>query len=487
MVVAGRDAGWTWRVLALGFVVWAVGDSIYLYQVALGTYDEYRLLDTTWPAAYLLFALAAHRPAERLDTRRLSRGMLLLPAGGTLVALGMLVLDHYVRLHLAAMWIATAAIATAVLRFALTFRENLRSLDASEAEAATDPLTGLGNRRALMRDLDQRDPTTLLALFDLDGFKGYNDAFGHPAGDALLARLGANLTAALGAGDTAYRLGGDEFCVLTDDAAAIEHGRHALRAEGEGFTIGCSYGVAELGDEPVEALRQADQRMYANKRTGRRSSDEAVHQVLLRVAAEHDGELRDHVGDVANLAEAVGRELGLEDGEVLEIRRAAELHDIGKVAIPDSILHAPRRLEPAEWEYMRQHTLIGERIIAAAPELAGVARIVRSSHERFDGGGYPDGLRGEDIPLGARIVAVCDTYDAIVSDRAYRRGRTPAEALAELARCAGSQFDPRIVTAFLRATVDVVSATCDEPPSAPPAESLPKLSSSVAPASARVG
>jgi HD-GYP domain-containing protein (c-di-GMP phosphodiesterase class II) len=154
---------------------------------------------------------------------------------------------------------------------------------------------------------------------------------------------------------------------------------------------------------------------------------------------------------VALLAEAVGRELGLPAAQLLEIRRAAELHDIGKVAIPDSILHAPRALDASEWQYMRQHTLIGERIISEASELTGVATIVRSSHERFDGGGYPDGLAGEEIPLGARIVAVCDTYDAIVSDRAYRRGRTHAEALEELERCSGSQFDPAIVAAFLRA------------------------------------
>jgi two-component system cell cycle response regulator len=477
MVLAGRAAGWTWRVLALAFTVWAVADTIYLYQVAVGSYREYTLLDIAWPAAHVLFALAACLPADRLDARQLRRGMLVLPVGGTLLALCLLVFDHYARLHIAAVWLGTAAVAMAVVRFALTFRENLRSLDLSEAEAATDLLTGLGNRRALMRDLEDAERPALLALFDLDGFKGYNDAFGHPAGDALLARLGANLATALAGRATGYRLGGDEFCLLTTDVTLVEHARAALRTEGEGFTIGCSYGVAELAADPAEALRLADQRMYANKRQGRRSSDEAVHQVLLRVAAEHDGELRDHVDDVAVLAEAVARELSLDAQRRLEVRRAAQLHDIGKVAIPDSILHAPRELDANEWEYMRQHTLIGERIIAAAPELAGVARIVRSSHERFDGAGYPDGLLGEDIPLGARIVAVCDTYDAIISDRAYRRGRTREEALAELSRCSGSQFDPEIVAAFMLATTRegvVGSATCEAPRSAAPTASAPK-------------
>ena len=202
------------------------------------------------------------------------------------------------------------------------------------------------------------------------------------------------------------------------------------------------------GRDPLDALRIADQRMYAAKRGGRRTSDETVHQVLLRVAAEHDGALRDHVDDVADLVDAVAVELGLGEDERVEVCRAAALHDIGKVAIPDAILHAPRALDANEWEYMRQHTIIGERIIGVAPELAGVARIVRSSHERYDGAGYPDGLAGEAIPLGARIVAVCDAYDAMVTTRAYRGARPASEALHELARCAGSQFDPVVVAAF---------------------------------------
>jgi two-component system cell cycle response regulator len=202
------------------------------------------------------------------------------------------------------------------------------------------------------------------------------------------------------------------------------------------------------GIDPIEALRLADQRMYANKRGGRRSSEETVHQVLLSVVGEHDGALRDHVDDVARLAERVGRRLGLDDADVAHVRRAAALHDIGKVAIPDAILHAPRSLTPEEWEYMRQHTVIGARIIGAAPELLPVADMVRSSHERWDGGGYPDRLAGDEIPLGARIVSVCDSFDAMTTDRPYRGAMPDADAIAELERCAGSQFDPRVVAAF---------------------------------------
>jgi HD-GYP domain-containing protein (c-di-GMP phosphodiesterase class II) len=145
----------------------------------------------------------------------------------------------------------------------------------------------------------------------------------------------------------------------------------------------------------------------------------------------------------------VGRHLGLE-GEALDhVRVAAELHDVGKVAIPDAILNKPGPLDDDEWAFMRRHTLIGERIVAAAPALGQVARLVRSSHERWDGEGYPDGTAGEDIPLGARVIAVCDAYDAIVSDRPYRAARSAEEALDELHRCAGTHFDPAVVAAFV--------------------------------------
>src|SRR3954447_26516154 len=181
-------------------------------------------------------------------------------------------------------------------------------------------------------------------------------------------------------------MGGDEFCLLardltTDPVALLARATDALSERGERFAIGCSSGAVLLpaeSDDAADALRIADQRMYTDKRGGRRNADETVHQVFLRVAAEHDGALRDHVDDVARLAEAVGRELNLDQADLTDLRRAAALHDIGKVAIPDAILHAPRPLDDAEWAYMRQHTIIGERIISAAPGLLGVAIIVRS-------------------------------------------------------------------------------------------------------------
>jgi two-component system, cell cycle response regulator len=465
MTVTGWRAGRTWAVVALGFAVFAVGDTIYLYQAAVGTYVEYTLLDSAWPASFTILAFAAWQPPRRLDAGRLRGwGMLVVPTVLAIVALGMLVVDHYSRVNGLALWLAAATGLAVVARFALTFRENLRMLRESEFEATTDALTGLGNRRALMRDLgaasglDVPGHSHVLALFDLDGFKSYNDAFGHPAGDALLERLGRNLATTLEGRGGAYRMGGDEFCVLalvadgdSDSDTVIADASAALTERGERFHIGCSHGtvVLERVGEPAEALRQADQRMYADKHGGRQTREEMVHQVLLRVLGEHDGALRDHVDDVALLAERVAERLGLDPREVADVRRAAALHDVGKVAIPDAILNAPRALTDEEWEYMRQHTIIGARIIGAAPEMARVAEMVRSSHERWDGGGYPDGLAGDAVPLGARIVSVCDTFDAITTTRAYRGARPVEEALAELERCAGTQFDPDVVEAFL--------------------------------------
>jgi diguanylate cyclase (GGDEF)-like protein len=336
----------------------------------------------------------------------------------------------------------------------------LRSQHAELEEAAgSDALTGLPNRRALAANLARRtardaSPSVLL-LYDLDGFKTYNDTFGHLAGDALLQRLGRELaTVAAVHGGTAYRLGGDEFCVLASAGSREEleaQAALALTAEGDGFTVGASCGAVALPTEahsPDEALRLADDRMYASKAGGRLGADLQSKDVLLRALAERDPDLSDHLGGVADLAEAVARRLGLDEAGVRSTRHAAELHDIGKVAIPDSILHKPGPLDDGEWAFMRRHTIIGERIIAAAPALEEVARIVRSSHERWDGGGYPDGLAGEAIPIASRIVAVCDAYDAITADRPYAEARTSEQALGELARCAHHQFDPDVVAAF---------------------------------------
>jgi diguanylate cyclase (GGDEF)-like protein len=332
-------------------------------------------------------------------------------------------------------------------------------------QATTDPLTGLGNRRKLASDLGERltgsgtsDPEPfLLLLFDLDGFKGYNDTFGHLAGDALLSHLGGRLSSAVAPAGTAYRLGGDEFCVLLpavpgDMGDLVARSAAALSERGERFSIGASCGAVLLPHEastPDYALQLADQRMYARKQGRPSAVREQTRDVLLRIMHAKQPGLPDHSSGVADLAIQVGRRLGMTAEQIDELARAAELHDIGKVGLPDAILDKPGTLDPEEWEFVRQHTILGERILSAAPALRPVATIVRASHERWDGRGYPDRLGGEEIPLAARIVAVCDAYEAITSDRCYRDARSGDVARKELVREAGRQFDPKVVAAFL--------------------------------------
>jgi diguanylate cyclase (GGDEF)-like protein/PAS domain S-box-containing protein len=328
-------------------------------------------------------------------------------------------------------------------------------------QALHDPLTGLGNRRSLLADLEARvggatlERPLTLQLFDLDGFKTYNDTFGHPAGDALLTRMAHRLQTALEGRASAYRMGGDEFCVLSlpdcaDHEALAGLATEALSERGEGFQVTASHGSVMLPREATtatEALREADRRMYARKSSNSRSSaGRQSADVLLRILSERNRDLGVHLDEVTDLTGAVADRLELPDEERAPLLQAASLHDVGKAAIPDDILNTQGPLDEEEWAFMRRHTVIGERILSAAPALTRASKLVRWSHERFDGTGYPDELAGAAIPLGARIIAVCDAYDAMVSDRPYRPARAPQEAMAELRRCAGRQFDPEIVT-----------------------------------------
>ena len=292
-------------------------------------------------------------------------------------------------------------------------------------------------------------------MFDLDGFKRYNDAYGHPAGDALLARLARKLTATLGPEDTAYRLGGDEFYLLLSGASpgAVEAAAAALSERGDGFTVTCSRGAVELPAEAGDAagaLGLADRRLYAAKDGRAGSAVRQSRDLLLKVISEREPELHEHVTGVTTLALRVAIRLGLTPEQREAVVQAAELHDIGKMAIPDAILSKPGPLDDDEWSFMRRHTIIGEEILNVAPALRPVGKLVRASHERWDGRGYPDGLAGEEIPLGARVVAVCDAFSAMTQDRAYQPGMPSASALGEIRRGAGRHFDPAVVDAFAR-------------------------------------
>jgi diguanylate cyclase (GGDEF)-like protein len=463
--VTGWRPGRAWILLGLGIALCALADGIYLVQTAEGTYREGTLLEALWPASALLVGLSAWQPATRAAaSNRQSLRVVLVPFASGLAGIALLTYDHFDRLNGITLSLTAASLFVVLARTALVFSENQRMIARSHVEARTDPLTGLRNRRSLMDDLSDElvlatpEQPRAIVLFDLDGFKEYNDAFGHPAGDGLLVRLGLRLADAVHGHGRAYRLGGDEFCVLLrPGAAGVEPLTlacvAALSEQGEGFEVTTSHGAVLAPEEArtaTEALQLADRRMYARKGGRRMSAGIQSRDVLLRTLSEARPDLHAHLRGTGALALAVGRELGMDAEALDEVARAAELHDVGKMAIPDEILAKEGPLDETEWSFVRRHPVIGERILLAAPALRSVARLVRSSHERWDGGGYPDELSGDQIPLGARLVAVCDAFHAMTTGRPHRTRLSSAEALAELYRCAGTQFDPEVVDAFAR-------------------------------------
>jgi diguanylate cyclase (GGDEF)-like protein len=479
-ITGGRRSGAPWLVLGAGLLTLGVADAVYLLQVSNGAYDE-GLIDVLWLVGLVLMGWAAWRyPAERSEGEPSTSRSRALPVVFGAIAIVILVIDHVSRAHDLAVALAGATLVAVLARLMLTAHETDSLLRATRQDAMTDPLTGLSNRRALLDDLDrachaQDARPAALIVFDLNGFKHYNDSFGHPAGDALLVRIGHRLRDAEHGG-TAYRLGGDEFCVLalleSGDAAApvVEVALAALSEHGEGFSITSAHGYAivpQETDDPGEAMRIADRRMYAHKHA-LSGGEEVYTREALRTVEHGHPDLVGHQDRVAALARATARAMNMTVEEIDVTVRAAELHDIGKVAIPDEILSKPEALTAEEWEFVHRHTIVGERILASTPSLAPVGRIVRSSHERWDGGGYPDGVAGDKIPLGARVVAVCDAYDVITTGRVYKAAIKPAEAIAELVRHSGTQFDPAVVEVFVRhvypsAGSGKMPATTDEP------------------------
>ncbi len=456
--LTGWRPGPRWLLLGLGALSTTAADAVYLFQSSAGTYVEGTWIDILWPAAMLLVASSAWMPDRTREGLEVEgRPLLAVPAVCALLATGILVYDHFTRVNILAIVLSTATLVLVVVRLALTFRENHRLFELTREAATTDPLTGLGNRRQLLADLERlfRSETvrpTLLMLFDLDGFKGYNDTFGHPAGDALLARLGEKLAGVPGSSGAAYRLGGDEFCLVfgVEEGEAeprIDRACQALTERGEGFEIETSFGAVMLPDEATEATRAleiADERLYAQKYRRRGESDRTM-AALLEALSLREPDLQAQLAGVGGLAADIGRVLGLRRDELEELDRAAQLHDLGKLAVPDEILHKPGELDERERAFVRQHTIVGERILRASPALRSVASIVRSTHENWDGSGYPDALAGEDIPLAARVVFACNAFVAMTTKRPYREALEVEDALSELMRCAGTQFDPTVV------------------------------------------
>jgi two-component system, cell cycle response regulator len=463
LTLTGWRPGRVLGIVSVGLALGAIADLLSLYSSATG-HTGPTVFDSLWPASVIVLGFAAWQPVRPSAVIGLhGRRLLVFPMIFAVTALGLLALRQARPLHSAAYILAVLTSAGALVRMGLTFWENLRLVARSRHEALTDPLTGLGNRRRLLLDLEDvlqsagaSAPWALL-LFDLNGFKRYNDSFGHPAGDTLLARLGTKLSQAVAPEGKAYRLGGDEFCVLVhigerSPETVAATARVALSERGPGFDISTAYGCIMLprdAQDTSTALRLVDQRLYAAKRSGRSSdTPDQLRAVLLQLVAERLPELPEHLQEVAAMAHSIGQRMGLVDEDLDTMVRAAELHDLGKVAVADAMLLKPNSLEPRERAIVEPHCEVGERILAAAPAMSAVAELVRASHERYDGSGYPDRRSGKGIPLEARIIAVCDAFHAMTADRPYHDGIDPGEAIADLRRKSGSQFDPEVVEAF---------------------------------------
>lgn len=452
-----------WLLIGLALLLFGAADVVYL-SVAGQSTEALNLASVAWPFAFLLLATASWLPpaASGEPIAAAGRQRIVIPVLMATTGISLLAIGSFIDIGATAVVLGVACLAAVLARLLITFDQNTRMLAASRKEAVTDALTGLANRRQLMADLEAAMSATppramVLALFDLDGFKAYNDSFGHPAGDDLLRRLGGQLAAAVEPYGRGYRLGGDEFCVLASPQELpadeiCEAAEEALSDRGKGFSVGASWGKVLIPVEVVtatDALRVADRRMYEKKGLRAGSARSQTRGVLLRVLHEREPGLERHLEGVARLAAALGRALSLEGEELDVLVRAAELHDIGKIAIPDEILHKQDELTPEEWALMRKHTLIGQRVLEAAPALGKVAKLVRSTHERWDGSGYPDGLAGREIPLGSRVILVCDAFNAMIEGRPYRPAVSREQALEELHGGAGSQFDPELVRTFV--------------------------------------
>jgi diguanylate cyclase (GGDEF)-like protein len=479
LIASRAHAAKSWLVLGAGTALFTLTDCVYLVELAQSTFRLSGPLVAGWLIALTLFALAAWMPSSDVPARRSDAqsqlGWLLVMAA---IPVSALAVRNISVGELPGVVVAALALFGVLARLHLTHCAARRALAAVTTQSLTDQLTGLANRVRLLADLEETvapGERCLLVLFDLDGFKSYNDSFGHLAGDQLLRSLSERLAAVCTRENArAYRMGGDEFCVLAEArpsvATLVARLRAALQERGEGFQISASTGYALVGDEVVtaaDALRLADQRMFAEKHSGSPPAGVQVKDALVRALSERMHELGSHMDGVASMCAAVCLELGLQAKEAERVALAAELHDIGKVAIPDAILRKPGPLSDAEWELMHQHTIIGERIVLSAPGLRALGPLIRSAHERWDGDGYPDGLSRDEIPVGAQVIFVCDAYDAMTSERDYCAAVDPSDAVAELRRCAGTQFSPRIVEAFCRVFAALEAA--DHVPTAEPA------------------
>lgn len=352
-----------------------------------------------------------------------------------------------------------------ILYFDITQRK--RAEETIRKQAYTDSLTGLHNRAYFDLAMSQfnGDPSRSFPLsiisIDLDGLKIINDTFGHKVGDQLLKHSAGIIEKAFENADLVARIGGDEFCVIVanTEPSDIQQSKEKLLQLIDSYNhdnplvhLSMSMGIATItnGDEDVySAFQQADDNMYQYKLSQSGSLKSKVIDILLTALSERDYVAQGHVERLVKMSGLMAEKVNLSDTEKRNLILLAKVHDLGKIGVPDEILFKPGKLSFEEYEKMKQHVLIGHNIANRSKELSHIANLIRHHHEFWNGKGYPDGLKEMGIPIECRILAIIDSYDAMTSKRPYHDGISSAQAVEELKRCSGTQFDPALTSRFI--------------------------------------
>jgi diguanylate cyclase (GGDEF)-like protein/PAS domain S-box-containing protein len=327
-----------------------------------------------------------------------------------------------------------------------------------------DYLTGLYNRAFFEEELarlnTERNLPLSIVLGDVNGLKMINDTYGHEKGDELLIKVASILKQCFRKSDIVSRWGGDEFIILlpqTDYSIAEEitariHdicSGHQIQDMPLSISLGISAKVGK--DEAIEqTLKAAEDRMYSNKMGDEKRTHRSIISSLEKSLDQKKYETEEHVERMGDLALLIGKDLNLSKDKLNDLIMLAALHDIGKIAIADNIILKPGKLSSQEWEMVKKHPEVGYRIAKSSTDLAAIADAILTHHENWDGSGYPEGLKSDNIPLVSRIISIADAYDAMTNDRPYRRAFTKEQAVEEIKKCSGTKYDPKLVEVFLK-------------------------------------